>query len=105
MLKIENHWFTPSDEVEHIACPKNTQLFDRGQPDTIVIHYTAGKNGISSAHYLAKDNVKASAHLVLDRSGKIIQLVPFNTISWHAGKSSYAERSGFNNFSIGIEIA
>jgi len=107
MLKIKDHLFAApasSKELTHIKCPKNTKLFEAGQPDTIVIHYTAGRNGKNSAQYLAKDNVKASAHIVLDRTGHVYQLVPFNTISWHAGKSSYEGRFGFNNFSIGIEI-
>ncbi|MDE5422438.1 N-acetylmuramoyl-L-alanine amidase [Ancylomarina sp. DW003] len=104
MLKINKHWFDKSQEVTHLSCPKNSCLFDRGQPDTIIIHYTAGRDGERSAKYLAGDNVKASAHIVLDRSGHIHQLVPFNTIAWHAGRSSYAGRSGFNQYAIGIEI-
>lgn len=102
-MKIENHWLV-GDGVSKMSCPKNTKPFPIGMPDSIIIHYTAGSSGESSAKYLIKDNVKASAHIVLDRSGHIYQLVPFDTISWHAGKSSYNGRSGFNNFSIGIEI-
>lgn len=47
---------------------------------------------------------EVSAHLVLDRPGNITQLVPFNTIAWHAGKSSWKGREGLNKYSIGIEI-
>ena len=104
MVKIINHRFEKSPDITQLDCPKNTKVFERGQPDTIIIHYTAGRDGESSAKYLVKDNVKASAHMVLDRSGHIYQLVPFNTVSWHAGKSSYNGRFGFNQFSIGIEI-
>lgn len=104
MLKISNHKFTNTKDITQISCKKNNKLFDKGEPDTIVIHYTAGSSGESSANYLARDNVKASAHMVIDRTGQIFQLVPFNTIAWHAGPSSYQGRSGYNNFSIGIEI-
>lgn len=104
MYKINNHTFTKTKDVTRIPCAKNSALFDKGQPDTIVLHYTAGRNGESSAKYLARDNVKASAHLVVDRSGHVFQLVPFNTIAWHAGPSSFDGRSGYNNYSIGIEI-
>jgi N-acetylmuramoyl-L-alanine amidase len=103
-LKIANHWIKKSQKVTHLSCPKNTKDFAEEQPDTIIIHYTAGGNAKSSAHYLASDSVKASAHIVLDRSGHIYQLVPFNIISWHAGRSSYQGRSGFNQYAIGIEI-
>jgi len=102
-MKITNHHLE-SSEVEQIACPKNNKPFAQGQPDSIVMHYTAGSNGLSSAKYLAKNNVKASAHLVIDRTGKIYQLVPFNHEAWHAGASEYAGRSGYNHYSIGIEI-
>ena len=49
-------------------------------------------------------DVNASAHLVIGREGKIIQLVPFDTEAWHAGRSWYAGRSGLNRYSIGIEL-
>ncbi|MFB6317717.1 N-acetylmuramoyl-L-alanine amidase [Saccharicrinis sp. FJH54] len=104
MLKISNHRFTKTKDISFISCPKNNRLFNAGQPDTIIIHYTAGRSGENSASYLARDNVKASAHIVIDRTGHIYQLVPFNTVAWHAGPSSYDGRSGYNNFSIGIEI-
>jgi N-acetylmuramoyl-L-alanine amidase len=103
-LNISDKHFLEGRDVEYIDCPKNTRKFDRGMPDTIVLHYTAGRDGKSSAQYLAKDNVKASAHIVIDRDGSIYQLVPFDTVAWHAGKSSWKGRSGFNKYSIGIEI-
>jgi N-acetylmuramoyl-L-alanine amidase len=92
------------DKVIQKECPKNTQPFDAGMPDSIVIHYTGGSSGDSSSAYLCKNGVKASAHLVVDRSGEVYQLVSFDTVSWHAGESSFNGRSGYNKFSIGIEI-
>jgi N-acetylmuramoyl-L-alanine amidase len=103
-LHISDKHFLEGSNVDYIDCPKNTRKFAQGMPDTIVLHYTAGRDGKSSAHYLAKDNVKASAHIVIDRDGSIHQLVPFDTIAWHAGRSSWKGRSGFNKYSIGIEI-
>ncbi|MEM9391347.1 MAG: N-acetylmuramoyl-L-alanine amidase [Bacteroidota bacterium] len=75
-----------------------------GDVDTIVIHYTAGSSGLSSARWLSTETVAASAHIVIDRSGQIYQLVPFNRKAWHAGISEHSGRSGFNDFSIGIEL-
>ncbi|MEO1097264.1 MAG: N-acetylmuramoyl-L-alanine amidase [Bacteroidota bacterium] len=72
--------------------------------DTIIIHYTAGSSGLSSARWLSTETVAASAHIVIDRSGQIYQLVPFNRKAWHAGVSEYSGRSRFNDFSIGIEL-
>ena len=56
----------------------------------IILHYTAGVSAQSSPRYLARPDVKASAHLVIGRLGKIIQLVSFDVEAWHAGQSSYA---------------
>jgi len=91
-------------KVNQMPASKNTQTFSDGMPDTIVIHYTAGGSAESSARYLADPKIQASAHLVIGRDGTIYQLVPFNTIAWHAGISNYMGRSGFNKFSIGIEL-
>ena len=104
-MKIENDKLVDRENtIEQLNCPKNKAKFGSGLPDTIVIHYTAGRSGESSAAYLCKDHVKASAHIVVDISGKIFQLVPFNTIAWHAGPSSHNGRTGLNKYSIGIEI-
>ena len=73
-------------------------------PEYLVIHYTAGRSGASSARHFLDPEAKASAHIVLDRSGKIWQLVPFRRKAWHAGISAWAGRHGLNGFSIGIEI-
>jgi len=93
-----------SVKIVQMDCGKNTAKFAPSMLDTIVLHYTAGRSALSSAKYLVKPNVKASAHLVVGKEGEIYQLVPFDTISWHAGKSSYKGRSGFNKYSIGIEL-
>lgn len=92
------------DQISQLECPKNKQKFASGLPDTIVIHYTAGSSAESSARELINPDVKASAHIVIGREGEIIQLVPFDVIAWHAGKSFYGGRDGLNKYSIGIEI-
>ena len=45
-----------------------------------------------------------SSHLVIKRSGEIVQYVPFDKRAWHAGQSSYEGRERCNDFSIGIEL-
>ena len=103
-LTIDDNHLLQGDNVNHISTPKNKIKFKAGNRDAIVIHYTAGGSAESSANYLAQKDVKASAHLVIGRGGEIYQLVPFDTISWHAGKSSYGGRTHYNRFSIGIEL-
>lgn len=105
-----DHWLEATangkyqvDTQSYLATKNNTP-FSKGEADSIVIHYTAGRNGKSSSEFLSRTNVKASAHLVVDRGGTVYQLVPFNKKSWHAGTSSYKDRKYYNNYSIGIEL-
>jgi len=102
-MQIDSNHHLTGNEVIQKACPKNTQKFAAGLPDTIVIHFTAGRSAESSANYLC-GNVQASAHLVIGREGEIYQLVPFDTVAWHAGVSHYGGRTGLNQYSIGIEL-
>lgn len=48
--------------------------------------------------------LKVSAHLLILRSGEIIQFVSFNDRAWHAGRSSYLGVPECNDYSIGIEL-
>jgi N-acetylmuramoyl-L-alanine amidase len=73
-------------------------------PEYLVIHYTAGPNAEHSLKWLTNPQAKASAHLLIARDGSITQLVPFNEVAWHAGKSQWRNISGLNNYSIGIEL-
>lgn len=49
-------------------------------------------------------NVRVSAHLLIDRSGKVTQYVSLNDRAWHAGKSSFEGKENCNDYSIGIEL-
>jgi len=48
--------------------------------------------------------LRVSAHLLVERSGNLVQFVPFHRRAWHAGVSSYQGREACNDFSIGIEL-
>ncbi|HUO87148.1 MAG TPA: 1,6-anhydro-N-acetylmuramyl-L-alanine amidase AmpD, partial [Thermoanaerobaculia bacterium] len=43
-------------------------------------------------------------HLLVRRSGRVVQYVPCHRRAWHAGVSSWRGREGVNDFSIGIEV-
>ncbi len=75
-----------------------------GMPTAVVIHYTANQSLSSAVNWLCDPNAKASAHIVIGEGGDLVQLVPFNQVAWHAGRSDYQGRSNFNQFSIGIEL-
>ena len=70
----------------------------------LVLHYTAGGNAMSSAHYLARADTDASAHLVIARDGGIIQLLPFDTIACPAPPTASAARTTPNRDTIALEM-
>ncbi len=47
---------------------------------------------------------QVSAHLLIDRNGKITQYVRFDQRAWHAGVSSFAGRENCNDYALGIEL-
>lgn len=49
-------------------------------------------------------HLKVSSHLLIKRTGDIIQFVPFTKRAWHAGESSFQGKTRCNDFSIGIEL-
>ncbi len=99
--------------LRHKLCNDDgTPLPFRKSPNTggkidhryLVMHYTAGRSAESSVSWLANSASKASAHIVIGRDGSVVQLVPFDTIAWHAGPSSWNGLKGLNKYSIGIEL-
>lgn len=89
------------DGVDFIRSPNVSGMMD---PTGVIMHYTAGYNGKSAIATLTNPSAKVSAHLVIDRDGKIAQLVPFNRVAWHAGPSVLDGRARCNEFCIGIEF-
>ncbi|HVL02206.1 MAG TPA: N-acetylmuramoyl-L-alanine amidase [Dongiaceae bacterium] len=86
------------------ASPNHGAAFASGMPDAIIMHFTGGSSAASAINWLCDPQAKASAHVVIGRDGIITQLVPFDTVAWHAGASSHGGRSGYNKLSIGIEL-
>jgi AmpD protein len=49
-------------------------------------------------------DARVSAHVLIRRSGELVQYVPFDRRAWHAGASQFEGRTACNDFSIGIEF-
>ncbi len=103
MLKINNH-LLEGEKTAFITSPNKSGKFIQGLPDTLIIHFTAGPSALSAINTFTNPAYQVSAHLVVDYDGSVTQLVPFDEIAWHAGVSSWGGRTGFNKYSIGIEI-
>lgn len=49
-------------------------------------------------------DLKVSAHLLLERTGRVVQFVSFDKRAWHAGISEFSGCDNCNDYSIGIEL-
>lgn len=55
--------------------------------------------------YFAKvADLKVSCHLLIRRTGELVQFVPFDQRAWHAGQSNFQGRENCNDFAVGIEM-
>ncbi|MGY0195680.1 N-acetylmuramoyl-L-alanine amidase [Leptothrix sp. BB-4] len=102
MLRIDNHRLV-GEGCTYRATPN---IGGPLSPRYLVMHYTAGRSLESSVTSLCtqKPSGNASAHVVLGRDGRIVQLAPFNVVTWHAGLSAWNGLTGLNTASIGIEM-
>ena len=48
--------------------------------------------------------MQVSTHLLILRSGEVLQFVNFNQRAWHSGRSTYLGKKECNDYSIGIEL-
>ncbi|MCG8415334.1 MAG: 1,6-anhydro-N-acetylmuramyl-L-alanine amidase AmpD [Pseudomonadales bacterium] len=117
-MHIEQHKLK---EAQFIASPNHSERPDGAEIDLLVIHNISlppGEFGTGriaelfcneldcSAHPYFSDleDLRVSAHLLIERDGHLIQFVPFDRKAWHAGESEYRGRKNCNEFSIGIEL-
>lgn len=75
-----------------------------GPPDAILLHYTGMATGRAALERLCDPAAEVSAHYVVERDGRILQLVPEARRAWHAGRSCWAGERDLNSRSIGVEI-
>ena len=50
------------------------------------------------------EGMQVSAHVLILRTGEVLQFVNFKDRAWHAGRSSYLGKVECNDYSIGIEL-
>lgn len=50
------------------------------------------------------EGMQVSTHLLILRTGEVLQFVNFKDRAWHAGRSSYLALNECNDYSIGIEL-
>lgn len=117
-LSLRNHWL---EEALTVPSPNCSTRPEDCAIDLLVIHNISlppGEFGTAcvdqlfcnsldtSSHpfFAELENLKVSAHLLIDRQGSVRQYVPFDQQAWHAGVSEFRGRERCNEFSIGIEL-
>ncbi len=70
----------------------------------IVIHYTGMQSERETLKRLTNHKSKVSCHYLINRKGKIYNLVSDQNNAWHAGKSMWQKYKNLNKNSIGIEL-
>ena len=70
----------------------------------VIIHYTGMQSEIESIKRLKNPKFKVSCHYLINRGGRVIQMVKDKNIAWHAGKSKWKRFINLNTNSIGIEL-
>lgn len=102
-MRIENHrLFDPADGIKVEWQPDEFGAVL--VPEIVVIHYAVTDTARATAAVLDSREY-VSCHVTIDRTGLVIQQVPFNRVAWHAGESLYRNRDKVSRFSLGIEIS
>lgn len=90
-----------SAEVTHLEAQSfSSTVID---PSYVVMHYTGGV-GESLVRYFTSKGRRASAHLLVRRDGSVVQLLPLDLRSWHAGSSKWGSLTGLNSHAVSVEL-
>ncbi|HEV7333161.1 MAG TPA: N-acetylmuramoyl-L-alanine amidase [Flavisolibacter sp.] len=96
-LSLVNDFITGKG-TEYMLSYNAKERLEQDALTTIVLHCSFSPSLKGTATFLS-DTIRgrSSAHLLIDRNGKVIQQVPFTFISYHSNKH-------YNKSSIGIEL-
>jgi N-acetylmuramoyl-L-alanine amidase len=78
--------------------------FNERKPNFVVIHHTSDDTVDQALRTLTNPARNVSAHYVIGRDGKIIQLVDERARAWHVGESKWGADTDLNSASLGIEL-
>ena len=101
-LSVRNHVLFNGEMPVDLAPSPNLSRGNR--PRYVILHYTVSGGADGVIRWMSRPQARVSAHLVVDRAGRLTQLLPFDYQAWHAGKSAWRGERAFNNKSIGIEL-
>jgi len=96
---------TTKPTYEFIPSPNFTKGRRKQGPITaIVIHYTGSIGIDGTIAWFKSEASKVSAHYVIGRDGRVVQMVSDEDTAYHAGRSELDGIPNVNYFSIGSEL-
>lgn len=78
--------------------------FNERLPNFVILHHTSDATLEQALRSLSDPLRPVSAHYLIGRDGRIIQLVDERARAWHAGESKWGAESDLNSASLGIEL-
>lgn len=73
-------------------------------PKFLVIHYSTSGTVSGTVAHLTNPKSQVSAHVVIGRSGEVVQVATFKQRAWHCGLSEWKGLESLNYYAIGIEL-
>ncbi|GAA4804831.1 hypothetical protein GCM10023231_37450 [Olivibacter ginsenosidimutans] len=81
-----------------------TVNFNMRKPNFVIIHHTAQDSIQQTLNTFTLSRTQVSAHYVIDKKGKVYQLLNDYLRAWHAGNSRWGSVTDLNSVSLGIEM-
>lgn len=78
--------------------------FNERKPNFVIVHHTSDDSADQALRTFANPLRAVSAHYLIGRDGRIIQLVDERARAWHAGESKWGAATDINSASLGIEL-
>ena len=103
-LESKNYNERPNDEISLIVIHNISLPPKQFNNDHIEDFFTNQLDFDIHPYFKTIKHLKVSSHLLIKRTGEVIQFVDFDKRAWHAGESSFKGRDNCNDFSIGIEL-
>lgn len=106
--RVKTDHFLVTDDNRRIkfiaAHEKNFNPNKKLEPRFVIIHFTTGTNMLSTVHTFLNPENGVSTHLLVGRTGRVVQFVPFDRVAFHCGLSTWEKERDLNRFAIGIEV-
>lgn len=90
--------------VDFIPSPNQNGRTAAATVTAVVVHATVTPTTEATVDWFLTQRSQVSAHYVVGRDGRIVQMVDDTARAWHAGVSELEGVKGVNDFSVGIEI-